>query len=207
MTKQKFETTKQHILWKLGKELAPNLFYHGVHHTRDDVLPAAERLAKQEGIGGEDYQLLQTAALFHDAGYIKQYQKNESMGVKIALDNLPYLGYSMGQIERVGEIIMATQLQMVDGKFIQVPDPDDLLQKIMCDADLDSLGREDFFVTSENLRRELREYDMPKSLREWYEDQLNFLENHSYFTSAANSLRKEGKRNNIKELKDVLGRD
>jgi len=191
--KPDFEGAKSYILGRLEKELSQNLFYHGVHHTRDDVLLAFERLSEIEGVSEEDLLLGKTAALYHDVGYLEQYAKNEPIGVRIARETLPGFGYAPNQIERVGEVIMATQLQMVDGKLIQIPDKKDLLQMIMCDADLDSLGRPDFYITGENL-----------SPAQWFPVQLAFQESHSYFTNAAHRLRNEGKQKNIRELLELL---
>lgn len=205
MEKPDFETARKYVLNLLEKNLSPNLFYHGVHHTRDDVLPAFERLAELEGISGEDLVLGKTAALYHDIGYVEQYVKNEPVGVNIAKETLPKWGYAPEQVARIGRIIMATQLQNVNGKLIQVPDKSDPLQLIMCDADLDSLGREDFFITGENLRRELAGQGIENGLRKWYEAQLAFQRNHSYFTDAAKKLRNEGKARNILEIERLLG--
>src|SRR3989338_2590089 len=202
--KPDFEGAKSYILGRLEKELSQNLFYHGVHHTRDDVLLAFERLSEIEGVSEEDLLLGKTAALYHDVGYLEQYAKNEPIGVRIARETLPGFGYAPNQICRVGEVIMATQLQMVAGKLIQVPDRNDLLQMIMCDADLDTLGRDDWFSISESLRRELKEYGIYQTPRQWAVVSLDFQENHSYFTNAAQRLRNEGKQRNITELKDLL---
>ncbi len=188
----------------MEKCLPKNLYYHGIHHTRDDVLPAAIRLGHWEGISKDDMTTLATAALYHDTGYMLQYPKNEPIGVQIAQQSLPKFGYNDKQIQRISEIIMATQLKNVDGKFIQVPDESDLLQKIICDADLDSLGRKDFFVISHNLKRELEEYGMPNTLRQWYEKQLVFLQSHSYFTESAQMLRNEVKMQNMEEIRELL---
>lgn len=200
-----FEGFRDYTFGRLERELAPNLFFHGVHHTRDDVLPASERLAFKEGIYGEDLLLLKTGSVGHDTGYLWQYFKNEPLGVKYVEDEAPRFGYSKGQIERVGQIIMPTQLQSIDGKLVQVPDPDDILQLLICDSDLYHLGGEDFFVKGENLRRELAEYGKANSPTEWLKIQLDFQLGHSYFTNAAKSLRNEGKERNIKKLREALG--
>lgn len=200
-----FEGFKEYTFGRLGRELSRNLYFHGVHHTRDDVLPASEKLATMDGIYGEDLVLLKTAAVGHDAGFLWRYFKNEPLGVKYVEDETPRFGYSGGQIERIGQIIMPTQLQCIDGKLVQLPDPNDLLQLLICDSDMDHLGREDFFVKGENLRREWREYGMPKTLKEWLQIQLDFQQGHIYFTNAAKSLRNEGKEKNIRELREALG--
>ncbi|MCI0397157.1 MAG: HD domain-containing protein [Chloroflexi bacterium] len=195
MTKPDFVGAKQYILDRLAHELAPDLYYHGIQHTSRDVLAAVRKLGEMMSVNGEELLLLETAALFHDAGYLVQYYANEEIGVSIAAGALPRYGYSPAQIEAVGEIIMATRLPQ---------EPANLLQEIICDADLDSLGREDFFIVSQCLRLEQLVYGQPSTLREWYERQLNFLREHSYFTAAARSFREPGKQKNIEEIEALL---
>lgn len=197
MIQPDWEGVKKHILSRLSRELAPDLAYHGVHHTRDDVLPAAERLAAMSNLDSGQTLLLCTAALFHDVGFLESYLDNESIAVRIARETLPRFAFSDQHTEMIGEIILATPLPQ---------SPNSFLQALMCDADLDSLGRDDFLVTSHNLRSELGVYGVKLTLREWYERQLSFLQNHTYFTPAAQSLRNAGKQDNILELKRRLGR-
>jgi uncharacterized protein len=201
-----FDAVKRYVFERLQKELSADLFFHDLHHTKDDVLPAAERLAEKEGITGNELLLLRTAALYHDIGYVEQYDQHELISAKIASETLPGFGYSPEQIDRVRKIILATQMREVDGEHVQLADSDDKLQKIMCDADLDALGRDDCFMLGHNLRREWNSRGMSLGLREWYEFQLKFLENHTYFTEAARSLREPGKQKSIEELKTLLGR-
>ncbi|MEW5987771.1 MAG: HD domain-containing protein [Chloroflexota bacterium] len=191
-----FDRARQYILTRLERELSPNLFYHGVRHTRNDVLPAVEQLSLLAGIEGEELLLLRTATLYHDAGYIEQYFHNEPIGVRMARETLPDFGYSPGQLEVISGIIMATHPPQA---------PQTYLQQIMCDADLDSLGRVDFFLISHALRLELMAYGTPTTVRQWYEGQLDFLTAHTYFTAEAKTLRDPGKRQNIEEIRKLLG--
>ena len=143
----------------------------------------------------EESLLLCTAALYHDTGYLEQYFRNELIAVRVAQETLPGFGYSPEQIESIGEIIMATRMPQA---------PDSCLQELMCDADLDSLGREDFLLTSHNLRQELMSHGIEMILSDWYKEQLEFLQTHSYFTPAAQSLRNDGKEDNIQRLEQCL---
>lgn len=201
-----FDAVKRYVFERLQKELSGDLFFHDLHHTKDDVLPAAERLAEREGVTGDDLLLLRTAALYHDIGYVEQYDQHELISAKIASETLPSFGYSSEQIDRVRKIILATQMQETDGRHVQLADSDDKLQEIMCDADLDALGRDDCFMLGHNLRRELNSRGMSLGLRDWYEFQLRFLENHTYFTEAARTSREAGKQKHIEELNTLLGR-
>jgi hypothetical protein len=74
----------------------------------------------------------------------------------------------------------------------------------MADADLDVLGRDDFFISTYKLQAELKAYGQPTTQREWYTRQLNFLKSHTYFTAVAKSLREEQKRKNVKGLRALL---
>ena len=197
----KFELAEKYLINRLEKELALNLFYHGVHHTRDDVLPAIIRLAELEGIKGTQLLELKTAALYHDAGYMYLYSKNEIIGSLIAGNSLTQFGYIQNEINSIWKIIMSTEMKNIDDKLTQVPNQNNILEKIMCDADLNYLGREDFFDVSETLRLELIEYGIRFTFEEWNENQKVFLKFHKYFTQSAKDLRETQKWKNLETLK------
>lgn len=194
-TQPDFEAAKQYALGRLEAELPRDLYYHGPHHTRDDVYPAACRLAVLAGLHGEPFMLLETAALYHDLGYLKRYARNEEIGVAMTRDILPQFGYNEEQIAIISGLIMATQLPQ---------SPKTFLEEILCDADLDSLGRKDFFVSSQSLRLELMAYGSSYNLRQWYEIQQQFLSQHTYFTATARALRNTGKHRNLMEIESLL---
>jgi uncharacterized protein len=197
MSQPDFERAKRYALERLEWELPPTLRYHSVAHTRDDVLPAVERLATLEGVVEEALLLLRTAALYHDIGFVEQYENNEAIGVRIAMQALPGFGYSPPHIQVIRGIIMATRLPQ---------SPHMLLEEIMADADLDVLGREDFWLRNQALRTEVAAFGTPVSDEEWYSGQLKFMQNHSYFTQAARTLRAERKQKNIEAMKELLVR-
>jgi len=103
-----FEKAKQYALQRLESELSPGLFYHGLMHTTEDVVPATEKFAEGEGIKGESVDLLLTAAWFHDLGFIKGRTGHEVIGARIASEVLPGLGFSIEQIQTVRNVIIAT---------------------------------------------------------------------------------------------------
>jgi uncharacterized protein len=195
MGKLKFELAKRYALQRLEQELSPKLLYHGISHTRDDVVPAAEMLASMEGIRGNSLTLLLTAAWFHDLGYVEQARHHELISARIAVQVLPGFGYTDKQVEIVRWAILATALPQ---------SPQNLLEKILTDADLDVLGRDDFLRSNNNLRRELAFFGQEYSDPDWYVRQLKFLEAHTYFTASARSMRDAGQLKNIQVLKSQL---
>jgi uncharacterized protein len=189
------DQAKQYALQRLEAELSPNLVYHGVSHTREDVVPAVERLAILEGIQGGALSLLRTAAWYHDLGFVEGPHHHELTGARIAGQVLPGLGYNEEQVEIVQQAILATTLPQ---------SPQTLLEQILADADLDLLGRADFMLLNRNLRRELSLYGREFSDREWYMSQIEFIQPHTYFTASARKLRDAGHMKNLAELKKRL---
>jgi uncharacterized protein len=197
MTQKKtdFKTLHTAVITRLEKNLSPKLYYHGPHHTRDDVLPAAERLAQHAKLDAEQTLLLRTAALYHDIGYLEHYVDHESLGANIAAAELPKHGYTPAEVQIIVDLIMATRMPH---------NPRTDLEKMMCDADLNSICRDDFFITSHSLRLELKHMGLVTSVREWYTRQLKFLESHRYLSEAGIALGEDGKQQNITELRGIL---
>ena len=141
---------------------------------------------------------MKTAALFHDSGQIIAGENHEYYSTQIASEYLPKWGYSQEQQEKICALIMATKLP---------PCPKTLLEKIMCDADLDYLGRTDFIPVSNTLYEELIAQGKNISILEWNKNQVKFLTGHQYFTDTALRLRKVGKEYQIERLKKLIAED
>ncbi|HZG01275.1 MAG TPA: HD domain-containing protein [Chitinophagales bacterium] len=190
-----FEQVKPFILDKLRKELPPHLSYHSVFHV-EDVFEAATMLAESENVTGEDRTLLLTAVLFHDSGFLEGMAEHEEASCRIASQILPRFEYSEDQIKRICGMIMATRIPQT---------PHNLLEEIICDADLDYLGRDDFFAIGNRLFAELRVYGIIRTQEQWDDVQIKFLETHAYFTKTAIRLRKEKKDSYLAHLKSKRG--
>jgi uncharacterized protein len=184
-----------YILQKLEHELPDTLYYHNYCHTLD-VLAAAERYAEMEKVDAQGLILLKTAALFHDSGFLYKYSHNEDDSVKIVQDILPGYKYNQAQIDIVKRMILCTEIPQK---------PKTILEKILCDADLDYLGRNDFYMTGIRLLREWNENGIRTTLKEWYIQELYFLQQHEYFTHSAFNLRNEQKLLHLMQVKDLLG--
>ncbi|MEN8200977.1 MAG: adenylate/guanylate cyclase domain-containing protein [Bacteroidota bacterium] len=192
-----FTDIQEVILDKLENELPAYLYYHNVKHTVD-VVTEVELIGWAEGLDDEEILLLKTAALFHDAGHTVSYDEHEYHGTRLAKEYLPKYGYSKEQIEKINSIILATKLP---------PTPEDVFQKIICDADLDYLGRSDMIPVSNTLYKELKEQNMIGTLNDWNKLQLKFISGHSYFTKTARSLREVNKQKQIERISSLITKD
>lgn len=195
MTEPDFEGARAYALIRLARELPEIVTYHSLQHTRDDVVPAAERLAHAEGVNGEDLLLLRTAAYFHDLGFVVRREGHELAGAEIAAQALPTFGYTPDQIEKICRMIMATRIPQ---------SPTTLPEQILADADLDTLGSDHFWRQSEKLRAENEAFDGPMSDVQWYATQVAFIENHRYWTASARALREPRKQEHLAQLRRLL---
>jgi len=182
------------VLDKLRNELSPDFKYHCVEHTKD-VFDAAERIARLENdVSDQNMLLLLTAALFHDTGFLVSPINHEINSCHFAREHLPNHDYNDVQIHQICALIMATKVPQK---------PKDHLQQIICDADLDYLGRDDFFEISEKLYEEMVILGNVSSREEFLNAQLHFFKAHRYFTSTASKLRNGKKQEHLNTIKKI----
>jgi uncharacterized protein len=185
----------RYALERLARELSPQLCYHSLAHTRDEVVVMAAELASYAGLHGIDLLLLETAAYYHDLGFVVSYTCHEEAGVAIAAAVLPTFNYYPSHIGRIAAMIRATRLPQ---------QPRSLLAQILADADLDVLGRSDFLARNRALRQELANYGQHFNDVAWYTQQLAFLQQHRYWTPAARCLRDQAKQHNQEAIAALL---
>lgn len=174
------------------KNLSVHLTYHNIHHTIDVVQQSA-RIAKAENITDEkELFLLHVAALYHDTGFLKKYKHHEDESCALFLENTSAINFSAEEESIVLGLIDATRLPQT---------PKTHLEAIICDADLDYLGRTDFAAISQNLKKEFIHFNIVNSEDEWNALQLNFVTQHKYFTSTSRELREPVKQVNLQNLK------
>jgi uncharacterized protein len=180
-------------------ELPGGIKYHDANHTLHPtrgVVAVANRIAIAENISAHDKELLIAAAYFHDTGYIREYDKNEPIAARMAGRILKLIGYKPKEIEKVQKMILSTDLAR---------EPKTHVEKILCDADLDHFGREDFFKLDGKIRegRRGRGIDVSDELK-WYKGTLEIITKHQYYTESQKKLREEQKQKNITRLLNKL---
>ena len=190
-----FTGAHDYIMHRLKNELAKEFSYHSVDHTLD-VLDACRRFAQLENVNGNLLRLLETAALFHDAGILIRYKDHENSSVSIARETLPKFGYLPDETETIAGLILVTRLPQQAAT---------LAEQILCDADLDYLGRDDFFIHSFQLQLEWKNLGILEStLEEWFKIQVKFLGDHRYYTASANLLRNEKKLRTLRQITEMM---
>jgi uncharacterized protein len=191
-----FEQIRDKITGILERQINGTLSYHNVGHTRE-VLANLERIAKEEGIKDDRTLLImKLAALFHDTGFIYVYKDHEEKSYEFAKVELKGYNISKEEFDIIGGMIMATKIPQ---------SPKNHMEQIICDADLDYLGRDDFDVISSNLKKEVLLFGIAQTEAEWEEKQIHFIESHKYFTETCRKGRDPKKLERLNLLKAKAG--
>jgi uncharacterized protein len=192
MTESRYQIIRSEVLSLLNDKLDPKLTYHNLAHTQD-VMKQVERIARGENISDiNDLMLLKVAALFHDSGFLYVYKHHEEKSCQIMEEFMQDGDFTREDITRIKGMIMATQIPQT---------PHNLMEKIICDADLDYLGRDDFEKISNGLKEEFLVYKVIKSESDWDPLQIGFFEAHNYFTETCRVDRTPKKLQHLEMLK------
>jgi uncharacterized protein len=193
MTESRFQILRSELLSVLSEKLDPRLTYHNLSHTKD-VMQQAERIALGENITDkQELMLLKVASLFHDSGFLYVYRHHEERSCSILEEYLQDGDFNPEEIGRIKGMIMATQIPQT---------PHNLMEKIICDADLDYLGRDDFEPISKGLKEEFLIYNVIQHESDWDPLQIGFFEAHNYFTETCRRDRTPKKLQHLHMLKE-----
>ena len=182
------------VFGQLSEKLPKHLHYHCLEHTQD-VIKEAIRIGENEGLNQHDLLLLKIAALYHDNGFIRSPHEHEKVSCEIAREQLKNTILSENDIDEVCLAIMATKIKQ---------SPMDKISEILCDADLDYLGRDDFYEIGNRLFEEIKFSNENYNELDWNKLQIGFLESHHFFTETNISLRTETKNKHLRNLKNWL---
>ena len=170
-------------------KVKPEFVFHSVEHT-EDVVEACSHMADYYSLQEEDRMVLMLAAWFHDTGYSAgQAEGHEEVSVQIATQFLISRHVDENIIQRIASCIQATRMPQ---------SPVSLIEKILCDADLFHLSTEDFKARNGLLKQE-RESILGHKIdkKEWRKGNIQFLEQHKYFTDYGHEFLEPRKMNNL----------
>lgn len=189
-----FEKIYTRVMSNLESNLPSWLYYHSPEHT-EYVLEKSIFLAQQEGVTNRELFLIKVAALYHDLGFVKGREEHEKKSCEVASTELPEFGISPEEVQKICNMIMATQIPQ---------NPQSLLENILADADLEYLGTDRFHEISEKLYQELL-HDQPELTRQqWNEIQVQFLSSHTYHTGYCKKNLEAVKARHLADLKTKL---
>jgi predicted metal-dependent HD superfamily phosphohydrolase len=171
--------------------------YHSYGHTCE-VVEACREIGTASGLNGDEVEMLMLAGWFHDAGYSIKVEGHEEVGSEMAEKFLAGNKYPRHKIETIVRCILATKLTCT---------PVTLMEKIIKDADLISLGRGDYIEKNNLLRSEMEVRDKYKFTEaEWLTRSIQFLSSHRYQTEYARENYANQVEKNLRTLQEQLAR-
>ncbi|RMG87501.1 MAG: HD domain-containing protein [Bacteroidetes bacterium] len=183
---------KKHMAAFFSQRIGAEYVFHDWHHTLN-VVEAVHEIGQQLNLPQDDLEVLEIAAWFHDSGYDQGPEGHEERGCSYAESFLSHHNYPHHKIAKVKRLIMATKTPH---------SPKDLLEEVICDADLSHLGKKSYWDRCGRIRQELL---MTRSIimseQEWVDFELDFMRKHQYFTTVAETLYAPRKMKHIKQLR------
>ncbi|MBR9999460.1 MAG: HD domain-containing protein [Cyclobacteriaceae bacterium] len=188
------DKSKEYVESFLEQNLSNEIFYHDLEHTRE-VVNAVIEIGQASGLTRDQLETVLIAAWFHDTGYFKGKINHEKESKSIAENFLRDQGINEKKISEVGGCIIATKIPQR---------PTNLMEEVLCDADLYHLSTSEFFRKSELLRKEfsLTGNNEIKD-KEWLNTNIKFLKKHNFFTDYAKEKLLPHKKRNLKKLKSI----
>ncbi|WP_178983246.1 Pycsar system effector family protein [Winogradskyella helgolandensis] len=179
----------------LTKQLAPINYYHNAIHTRR-VVASIKELANSENCTEQETLVLLLAGWFHDTGFIFIDTGHEEESVKVAHAYLKEKNVPQETLDQVERLILATKTGLK---------PTSKLEYIIRDADCGHITSDNYLDISENLLKELNAKNGNLlSDKEWMEQNLEFLKNHSFYSDSAKQLWQPKKEINQLEIQKKL---
>ena len=181
-----------YILEFFQKYIAAEYVYHDLQHTKL-VVKAVTEIGAHYDLSEKEREILALAAWFHDTGYKEGAEGHEGRSCEIAEAFLNGHNYPADDIPPIMDCILATCVPQT---------PMDLLQEIICDADLAHLGNEEYWDRTGRVRQELLlTKSVVMSEQEWIEFEIGFMQKHDYHTEEGRNRYEKQKQKHIKQLK------
>lgn len=188
-------SAKDFVEHLLKEELPDNRLFHNLQHT-SKVVAAVREICDYHKISVDEKEMLLLAAWFHDTGHVVTYKGHEDISCKIAIEFFNKIGYDSNRRLKVLELIRATSMPQR---------PQNLLEQIICDADLFHLSLPEYCQMQELLRKELEHFLGKRFIdEEWQQKNIGFLKNHEYFTSYGKRILSPLKQENILECEQRM---
>ncbi|MBV6643981.1 MAG: HD domain-containing protein [Cyclobacteriaceae bacterium] len=179
----------------LSTKLPEEILYHSLEHTIG-VVEAVELIGKESGLTDEQLEIATVAGWFHDLGYSETMEAHEERSAEMALAFLDKHHYASEKADQVKACILATTMPQ---------NPQNLMEQVICDADLMHLGTEDYFEKSNLLHKEMSHTQGEKiSKKQWMKMNQTFIGEHQFFTEYAQKTFGEKEQENLKEVEKKL---
>ncbi|RYD82053.1 MAG: HD domain-containing protein [Sphingobacteriales bacterium] len=196
---QILKVTEEYVSSMYDEYTSPCLHFHNLEHTKQ-VVKRTNEIAAHYELSSRDSLILFIAAWFHDTGYLfVSPQLHEEKSVELMREFAAKVNLDATDIEEIAACIMVTKMPR---------NPENALQKIMCDADTYHLGTKDFKKYNKTIKKEFScTAGETFSLKNFNEHTIGFFNEHVFYTDYCRQLLNEQKTTNMKKLSKKIKAD
>jgi uncharacterized protein len=168
-----YNAVSDEVCQRLLSEIPAHYKYHSLRHTMD-VIQQCNWIGQAEHLDDDAMLIVRVAALFHDTGYMYSRTNHEELSCVYFKEMAQKYALPLTEQELITGCIMATKIKQ---------SPQKMIEKVICDADLDYLGREDFEEIGELLFQEFMACGEINDRVAWNKLQIQFLGSYQFHTS------------------------
>lgn len=187
--------TAQYIEHFMKDNSTDKIYFHNYRHTTK-VVRVCDMISMESDLNKQDRFIIHLAGWFCNIGYKEDPFHHEANSVKHAKSFFEAKGLDKEDIEEIQACILSTRAPQ---------HPHSIRARILCDAVLFHLSDITYFDELDLLRREWGESRNEQySDTEWLQLNVDFLQNHFYFSPFARKNFDKEKRANLLKLKAQL---
>ena len=195
ITTEVLREAEQYVEHFMKEHMANTVLFHNYKHTVK-VVRVCDMLSMESDLNKHDRLLVHIAGWFTNIGYKEDPLHHEEHSAKHARIYLEAKGFDKDDVEEIEACLIATKIPQ---------HPHTGTARILCDAVLYHLSDTTYFDELELLRKEWELTRNEKYADDaWLELNIEFLENHFYFSPFARKNFDTEKRNNLIKLKAQL---
>ena len=192
-----YKTAEDYVKNLFEKHPNNKLVFHNLEHT-ETVVQRTNEIAAHYNLSDAQMLTLYIAAWFHDTGHLftEGFHGHEEKSVQLMKEFMN--AHAVDDKELLPEIeacIMATKMPR---------NPVNLLQEILCDADIYHIGTKEFKKANQRVFEEYNLRVEKISKHEWDSKSIEVLKDFHFYTAYCKDLLNEKKKENMKKLKKKI---
>lgn len=189
---QLIKETAIYVANYMGEHDLAKFSFHNNDHT-EEVVEAARKMSIYYNLDEHDTAIVTLSAYFHDVGYcVNGKDSHEERSAEIAEKFFANKNLGVNMINAIRGCILATKLPQ---------SPKNLLEEIVCDADLFHFGSDRFDARNKLMRQEAKACGYNVNKMDWRKGTLKLMKSHQYHTEYGHKFLDHKKKENMATLK------
>lgn len=187
-----YKRIEEHVKALFAEKHDSTLAFHDIKHT-EMVVARAKEIAGHYNLSEREMLTIFAAAWFHDTGHLfSEPVGHEKKSAEIMRSFMKANMMDDELINNIDHCIMATKMPR---------NPANLLEQIICDADMYHFGTKEFKETNKSAMQEIKLRTGTLNRPDFDRKTIEMFKNHEFYTTYCKDLLTKKKQKNMKKLK------